>query len=157
MSEFRVEKRREAAELTLTTGDTLEGFLFLADSSPTHTGPERVGDLLNAESGFFPFEAVDGGTSLVNRAHVLKVALPDPAIEEQLNAGYQVAARHAVSVLLANGERLSGTVTVYGPRGRDRLSDYYADTEDRFRYLELPDRTLLISSAHIVAIAEVAE
>ena len=54
MSEYRVEKRREAAELTLTSGGTIDGFLFLSGSSPVHTGPERVGDLLNLEPGFFP-------------------------------------------------------------------------------------------------------
>ena len=56
MSEFRVEKRREAAELTLVTGATLAGFFFLAGSSQLHTGPERVGDVMNFEAGFFPFD-----------------------------------------------------------------------------------------------------
>ena len=45
MSEYRVEKRREAADVTLVTGATLSGFFFLAGSSPLHSGPERVGDL----------------------------------------------------------------------------------------------------------------
>lgn len=156
MSEFRVEKRREAAELTLTTGSTVAGFVFLSGFSATHTGPERVGDLLNLEAGFFPFEAVTGETSLINRAHVLKVALPAPVIEAQLDAGYDVAKQHTVSVLLTNGERLTGLVTIYRPPGRDRLSDY-AHIEERFWYLELPDRTLLINSAHIVALSEVVE
>jgi hypothetical protein len=155
MSEFRVEKRREAAELTLTTGSTMAGSFFLAGFSQTHAGPERVGDLLNAEAGFFPFEAATGETSLVNRAHVLMVALPEPVIEAQLDSGYDVATRRTVSVLLTNGARVTGIVTVYRPAGRDRLSDY-AHMEERFRYLELPDRTLLINSAHIVALAEVA-
>ena len=92
MSEFRVEKRREAAELTLVTGATVSGVFFLAGSSHLHSGPERVGDVLNLERGFFPFET-GGDTTLINRAHVLKVALPTQMIEAQLDAGYDVATR----------------------------------------------------------------
>jgi len=155
MSEFRVEKRREAAELTLVTGAKVPGNFFLAGSSQLHSGPERVGDVMNLEAGFFPFETASE-TLLVNRAHVLKVALPTPVIEAQLDAGYDVATRRTVKVLLTTGETITGNVVVYRPPGRDRLSDY-AHIEERFRYVELPDRTLLINSAHIVALTEVTE
>ena len=155
MSEFRVEKRRERAEVTLVTGKTVSGNFFLSGSSQLHTGPERVGDVLNFEPGFFPFES-DGETSLINRAHVLKVALSTQIIEAQLDAGYDVATRRCVKVLLTNGEVITGHVVVYRPPGRDRLSDY-AHIDERFRYVELADRTLLINSAHIVALTEVHE
>ncbi len=45
-------------------------------------------------------------------------------------------------------------MVVFRPPGRDRLSDY-AHIDERFRYVELADRTLLINSAHIVALTEV--
>jgi hypothetical protein len=154
MSEFRIEKRRESAELTLVTGATLSGVFFLASSSPLHAGPERIGDYMNAEPGFFPFEA-GGETSLINRVHVLKVVLPTLMIETQLDAGYDVATRRHVKLLLTNGETITGDVSVYRPHGHERLSDY-AKMDERFRYVELADRTLLINSAHIVALTEVA-
>ena len=154
MSEFRVEKRREAADLTLVTGATIHGVFFLAGSSQLHAGPERIGDVMNQEVGFFPFES-GGETMLINRAHVLKVALPTPLIEAQLDAGYDVATRRNVKVLLTTGETVTGVVVVYRPPGRDRLSDY-ALLDERFRYVELPDHTLLINSAHVVALTEVA-
>lgn len=153
MSEFRVQKRREAAELTLVTGGTLSGVFFLADASLLHTGPERVSDLMNLETGFFPFET-DLGTMLVNRTHVLKVTLPPQMIEAQLDAGYDIATRRTVQVLLTTGDVVVGNIVVFRPPGRDRLSDY-ARIEEPFRYLELADRTLLINSAHIVALTEV--
>src|SRR5215210_535622 len=114
MSEFRIEKRRESAEVTLVTGATLSGVFFLAGSSPSHTGPERIGDYMNAEPGFFPFEAA-GETSLINRVHVLKVVLPALMIETQLDAGYDVATRRHVKLLLTNGETITGHVSVYRP------------------------------------------
>lgn len=153
MSEFRVEKRREAAEVTLVTGATLSGVFFLAGSSHLHAGPERIGDVLNFESGFFPFET-GGETSLINRAHVLKVTLPPQMIEAQLDAGYDVATRRHIKVLLTTGESITGDVVVFRPPGRDRLSDY-AHLDEPFRYLELDDRTVLVNSAHIVALTEV--
>jgi hypothetical protein len=153
MSEFRIEKRREAVDVTLVTGATLSGAFFLAGSSPLHTGPERVGDVLNFAPGFFPFEC-GGETLLINREHVLKVALPAQTIEAQLDAGYDVATRRHIKVLLTTGESIAGHVVVFRPPGRDRLSDY-ADIDERFRYIELADRTLLINAAHIVALTEV--
>lgn len=155
MSEFRVEKRRVAADVTLVTGATLSGDFFVAGSSQVHTGPERVGDVLNFEPGFFPF-ARGGETTLINRAHVLKVALPTQIIEPQLNAGYDVAPRRHVKVLLTTGEEIVGDVVVFRPDGHHRLSDY-AHVDESFRYLELDDRTLLINSAHIVALTEVTQ
>ena len=98
MSEYRVEKRREAADVTLVTGATLSGVFFLSGSSQLHTGPERIGDLLNLEPGFFPFEC-NGETSLINRAHVLKVALPAQMIEAELDAGYDVRSEEHTSEL----------------------------------------------------------
>jgi hypothetical protein len=153
VSQYRVEKRRESAEVTLVTGATLAGTFFLAGASHLHAGPERVGDLMNHQPGFFPFEC-EGKTSLINRAHVLKITLPRQLGEAQLGAGYDVAIRRHVRVLLTTGEAITGHVVVYRPPGRDRLSDY-AQGDESFRYVEVADRTLLINSAHIVALAEV--
>lgn len=153
MSEFWVEKRREAADVTLVSGTTLAGVFFLAGSSQLHAGPERVGDVLNFEPGFFPFEC-NGETSLINRAHVLKVALPPQMIEAELDAGYDVGKSRHVKILLTTGESITGHVVVLRPYGHDRLSDY-AQAYERFRYVQLPDRTLLVNSAHIVALTEV--
>ena len=152
-SELRVDKRREAAEVTLVTGATLSGSFFLAGDSPGHTGPERIGDLLNSATGFFPFES-GGETSMINRAHVLKVSLPSQSIEGELDASYNLAPRHKVRLLLTTGELIVGQVVVFLPPGRNRLSDY-AQIDERFRYVELADRTLLINAAHIVALTEV--
>ncbi len=59
-------------------------------------------------------------------------------------------------VLLTTGETVTGNVVVFRPTGHDRLSDY-AQVDEKFRYLELEDRTLLINSSHIVALTEVSQ
>jgi len=51
-SEFRVEKERIDALLTLSNGDSAPGHFFVSRNSAHTSGPERVGELLNAEAGF---------------------------------------------------------------------------------------------------------
>ena len=159
MSEFRVEKRRAAAELTLSSGGRVRGWFFLSGSSATHAGPERVADLLNAETGFFPFEVPSGNaadTVLINRPHVIAVKLLEQTTEAQLDPGYVVATERQVRMLLSNGALVSGAIRVYRPQGRDRLSDY-ARSPEMFRYVESPKATYVVNSAHIVELRELTE
>jgi hypothetical protein len=119
MSEFRIEKQRAEAEVTLSGGGSLRGAFFLAGSSSNHLGPERVADLLNAEKGFFPFEtnANEADTILINRAHVVSVKLLERTNEPQLDPGYDLATERRVSMLLSNGMTLCGAVASTGRRG----------------------------------------
>jgi hypothetical protein len=158
-SEYRVEKRRAEAALTLTTGATVRGCFFLAGARASHGGPERVADLLNAEAGFFPFEmtvASGACTVLYNRAHLVVVTLLENTIEAQLDPGYPLATEREVQMLLSTGETVEGRVRVYRPTGRDRLSDY-ARIADAFRYVETDEATLIVNSAHIVELREIGD
>ena len=159
MSEFRIEKRRAQAALTLTTGPTVRGCFFLAGSAASHTGPERVADLLNAETGFFPFELnADNApyTVLYNRSQLVLVTLLEDTIEAQLDPGYSVATEREVRILLSNGGTVDGRVRVYRPTGRDRLSDY-ARAPEVFRYVETEDGTVIVNADHIVELRETSE
>jgi hypothetical protein len=155
MSQFRVEKRRVEAELTLASGARRRGCFFLASANPAQAGPERVGDLLNAETGFFPFDPAEplGKTVLINRAHVVYVKLAEPTDEAQRDAGYDVATERHVTMVLSNGDRLAGAVRVFCPEGRDRLSDY-TRAAAAFRYLESSRGTFVVNSSHIVELME---
>ena len=157
LSEYRFEKRRVPATVTLSSGHTTHGCLFTAAESTRHGGPELVGDLLNGDTGFFPFEIQGDGMSrtvLYNRAHVVLIGLAEN--EAERDPGYDVATRRFVSILLTTGERVVGSVRVYRPIGRDRLSDWTRQPE-AFRYLETDDLMLLVNAAHIVDVSEVPE
>lgn len=156
VSEFRVEKKRAVAELILTTGTIVKGCFFLWASSQFHEGPERVVDLLNGQAAFFPFELENGETALYNRTQVVMVRLPPSVHEAQLDPGYAVATRRVVSMLLTTGDRITGTVTVYRPQGRDRLSDY-TRSDEMFRYVETGGPTLIVNSAHLVELREIGD
>ena len=146
-SAFRVEKYRADAVVRLSNGAAVIGHFFLATASPTSSGRERVAELLNSESGFFPFETQSGHTVLYNRDHVVCVEVSDD--EASRDSGYGVATARSVSVLLTNGLHIQGMVRVYRPEGRDRLSDW-ARHGPRFRYIETTHATFIINADHIV-------
>jgi hypothetical protein len=159
MSEFRVEKRRARAELTLSSGPTVQGCFFLAGSSAGHSGPERVADLLNGETGFFPFE-LDGDsgdvaldTPLYNRSHVVVVRLLEQTTEAKRDPGYDVATERRVRILMSSGTTVSGSVRIYRPAGRDRLSDF-SRTPDVFLYVESGSETFIVNMEHVVELRE---
>jgi hypothetical protein len=155
ISEFRIEKTKTDAVLTLSEGGSVRGRFFVVSSTANDWGPERVKDLLNAESGFFPFEVGDVGrprTVLFNRAHVVMVTLAGHE-EPQRDPGYSAATTRSVSVLLSNGTRVTGFVKIFLPQGRDRLSDYARGNEG-FRYLESPGKTFIVNVSHIVELSE---
>src|SRR5688500_7707336 len=156
MSEFRFEKIRVPAELSLADGSTVAGTFFVAGSAFDHDGPERVFDLLNGRHGFFPFQRQDGTTAQYNRGQVVAVTLGPGVHEAEADPGYRVARHRRVAVRLSSGEVLSGTVPIYRPPGHDRLSDY-AQIHEHFRYLVTPQRTLLVNATHIVELSELAD
>jgi hypothetical protein len=154
-SEFHIEKQRINAVITLAHGDSKQGHFFVATRTSHCSGPELVGDLLNGESGFFPFELHDpraNQTVLYNRREVVMVALPEN--EAARVTGYDVATERFVSVRLSTGGRVAGVVRVYRPRGHDRLSDW-ARNADIFRYIETGETTVLVNMAHVLEISEV--
>jgi hypothetical protein len=156
MSQFKVEKDRVPASLSLATGQTITGSFFVLGSLNTAIGRERVGDLLNAEDGFFPFQREDGATAQFNRAHVVLVRLPSGVDEESLEPGYDVAQRRNVVITLSTGARIDGTVAVYGPVGYDRLSDYTRRAK-HFRYVFTPFGSVIVNADHIVEVIEKAD
>ena len=92
VSEFRVEKSRAKATLILSNGMSVHGSFFISGDSRTHAGPESVRDLLNSETGFFPFDACrfeETTTILYNRDHLVFIELKDKG-EPCRDPGYDV-------------------------------------------------------------------
>lgn len=155
-SELWFEKHRAGAVVMLMTNENIRGCFFTAAGTVRRDGAERIGDLLNSETGFFPFEVEteDGATTvLFNRLHVIAVRVLDD--EARRDPGYVVARRRIVSILLSNSQRVEGEVRVYLPEGRDRVSDWTRQPEV-FRYVEAADATYIVNAFHIVAVTEVS-
>lgn len=133
------------------------GYFFVAGGSARHAGPERIGDLLNSEAVFLPFEIHDSAgvhTEVINRHHVIMVAIDGD--EASRDPGFSVAKRRDVSILLSNGQRVMGAIRIHTPEGRDRLSDWARDPEI-FRYVETDETTLIVNMAHVIEVNEVSD
>ena len=157
MFDFRVEKERSDAALTLSNGAELRGCVFVAAGCAGQRR-ERIKDLLNGESGFFPFEVQEGDVrrvALYHRDHVMLVTLPCDD-EPRQDPGYDIAVARGASLLLADGRRLNGDVRVYRPPGRDRLSDYARSIEP-FLYLEGSGSTYIVNARYIVELREISQ
>ena len=105
----------------------------------------------------FPFQIgdADGGrsrTALIHRDHVVTVALPEN--EDALDPAYAMAQPHAVSLWLSSGHSLNGSIRFNRPPGQDRLSDW-AESADRFCYIETEEGVLLVNVSYVVEIREV--
>jgi hypothetical protein len=87
---------------------------------------------------------------------VVLVRLPVGVDEETLEPGYDVAQRRNVVLTLSNGARIDGAVTVYGPVGYDRLSDYTRRAR-HFRYVVTPFGSVIVNADHIVEVIEKAQ
>ena len=154
-SDLRFEKRRNKAVIQFSNGETVEGNFFTGAGSVIRSGPERIGDLLNAESGFFPFEvsSEDGPQTLIyNRTYVVTVTVSSDEPRQEL--GYDVATPKSVTMRLSTGQRLLGSIRVYRPEGHNRLSDW-SKSRNQFHYLETDGWALLVNSAHIVEVSEI--
>jgi hypothetical protein len=154
-SEFRIEKGRSRARLTLLSGETVEGCFFVSTTGVRVTGPERIADLLNAEPGLFLFEVHEERTTrtvLYNRSQIVTVAVTEA--EARRDPGYDVATERVVAIRFVNGRTTVGSIKVYRPEGRDRVSDW-ARHPDQFRYMETSQTTLIVNMAHIIEISEI--
>ena len=136
-------------------GTAVHGCFFISGDSRTHAGPESVRDLLNSESGFFPFEARPSGgstTVLYNRDHLVFVELQDKN-EPARDPGYDVAIEKMVTILMSNGMRLRGAVRVFPP-SRERSLERFRRARRTFRYLEAENATYIINVHHVLELAE---
>jgi hypothetical protein len=133
MSEFRIEKVRQQLELTLSSGEKLNGTVFLEPVARTHPGPQNPRELLNDDAAFFPFD-VKGNLVLVSKEHVKHASY---------QSGWQVPALSPTTVgvrlLLSDGSSVDGSVEVEARSDAHRLLDFLNGFHGRF--LALADRS----------------
>jgi hypothetical protein len=135
MSEFRIEKVKQQLEITLSSGEKLNGTVFLEPAARTHPGPQNPRELLNEDAAFFPVD-VKGNLVLVAKEHVKHVAY---------KSGWQTPVISPMTVgvrlLLSDGSSLDGSIEMEAKSDAHRLLDFLNDYQGRF--LSLTDRTTL--------------
>jgi hypothetical protein len=73
MHEFRIEKDRCAVQVSLVSGESLTGAMFVQHAGEGDPRRESAVDVLNSADRFFPIETGAGETVLVAKDQVVEV------------------------------------------------------------------------------------
>ena len=138
---LRIRKNRKRAEIVYTDQSRQEGNFFVSLASSRRRGPESIGEILNGERRFLPFEVQDGHLMMVQRSAILMVRPKDSEVDEIA----QTAGRVFAQVMFISGYSVSGYVYNDLPSSYPRLSDYLNGT-GLFFHLEIDSEDYLINS-----------
>ena len=147
MHEFRIEKDRCAVRLSLVSGETITGAMFVQHAGEADPRRESAVDVLNSAEPFFPVEMAGGETVLVAKDRVVEVLAELATDEDELR---RASARSALlEIVLSGGVVRSGLVLIEMPSDQPRLLDYLNRLSDRFLVLYATEGTRLINRALI--------
>ena len=146
MSDYRIEKVRHRVELTLASGDRLEGDIFLQAFARFRAGPEEPLDVLNEHERFLPLVLPSGELLLVQKSQIAVVATALPENDYAVETG--IVGMH-VDITFVFGETKHGSVFPELRADRPRLVDFLNNTPLHFLPFFTADQLLLVSVAHI--------
>ena len=146
MSDYRIEKVRHRVELTLASGQRLQGDIFLQACARFRAGPEAPLDVLNEAEPFIPLVLASGELLLVQKSHIAVVATELPDVDDAAETG--VIGMH-VEIILSDGSTRTGSVFPELRADRPRLVDFLNNTPLHFLPLFATDQLMLVSRTHI--------
>lgn len=151
--ELKVPKRRAQVEVLVPGGAARQVTMFLAEFASTHSGHERVSDLLNASEGEF-LAVVDAASDAVQFLNRQSVAAARVSSEWESDENLAGGEEHQVEIALIDGSELRGTVRYVMPPERSRLNDYLNDAQPFVR-LAQDEKVTLVNKRHIARVAKV--
>jgi hypothetical protein len=147
MHEFRIEKDRCSVMVSLASGETIAGAMFVQHAEESDSRRESARDVLNSAERFFPIETADGETLLVAKDRVVDVLAELPGDDDELRRASARSAR--LDIVLCGGVVRRGLVMLELPSDQPRLLDYLNRLSERFLVLYGAEGTRLINRALI--------
>lgn len=156
--EYQIQTDAVPTEISLGDGVRLVGHMFLRASAAGHAGPETVADRLNDRTPFFPFRASapDHAVLLIGKAQVRYVIAPDSGANERVAFARAASSQLGASVMLDDGEVLSGIVFIDNAPGHARPLDFLNGLVDPFVVLVGPTEEYLVNRSRIRYFLDVA-
>jgi hypothetical protein len=146
MHEFRIEKDRCSVTLSLVSGETIAGAMFVQHADENDPRRETARDVLNSPERFFPIETTHG-TLLLAKDRVVDVLAELPDNGDELRRASARSAR--LDIMMCGGVVHSGLVLLELPAGQPRLLDFLNRLSDRFLVLYADEGTRLLNRALI--------
>lgn len=113
---------RVRAEVLVTGGRTLTGYLHLQPLALFHSGPETPEDALNRDEAFFPLTS-ENQTMFLAKSQVIAVTVTTVLPVGDIDR-VEAARTLGMQVGLSDGSEFVGTVTSELPPDRARVLDY---------------------------------
>ena len=149
--ELRVPKQRTAVEVLQPDGCWRRYAVFLAASSGSREGPERVSDLLAAAGEFFPAVEENGGRVTMLSRQAIAAVRVEPWGEAEMAANPSSSLEHAVEVTLVSGLALHGLLCFAAPADHARVVDHL-NAAPLFFALQEPAAVALINKRHVARV-----
>ena len=146
MSDYRIEKVRRAVKITLATGATLEGDIFLQAFARFRAGPEEPLDVLNDAAPFVPLVGAGGELLLVQKCQIAIVSTSLPETDDAIDAG---VVGMNVHITFIHGETIHGSIFPELRADRPRLVDFLNNTPLAFIPLFAADHLIIIGVKHL--------
>jgi hypothetical protein len=137
---------RVRAEVLVTGGRTLDGFLHLQPMASFHSGPETPEDALNRNEQFLPITS-DNRTIFVAKHQVLAVTVRSVLQTGDLDR-VEAARTLGMQVELSDGTGYVGAVTSELPPDRARVLDYLNHAEGFFCLID-EDAMRYLNRSHV--------
>ena len=150
VDDFHIEKSRLPVVVSTTTGERLEGDLFVQHNVRRPSGLEDAPDVLNASEPFFPLGSRDRvllvAKSQVRVLHVVNSpALVHPDIGTLVDVDIQVD----------SGQMVSGTIIAELASARSRVLDFLNRLTERFLPVYTDEGLVLVNRDLIVHVEQV--
>jgi hypothetical protein len=146
---LQVPKKRVFLTVDFVGDKRIRGNIFLSPQSGLHYGEERIIDMLNDATSFFPFELE--GTSairIINKENIISVGAT-----EDLPAEEGLGKKETITVVLSNGRNISGELIIDQPEYKSRVLDFFNSGERRFFRLFTESETYYINISHVIEVA----
>jgi hypothetical protein len=145
VSIYHVEKSELPIVVFQADGSVMKGVVFLSASAYNHMGQQTLPDLMKEPGDFFPFRTEAGAFCVTNKQTITHIRFEPP---EEAVAYKSLGDREDVDIKFAGGEKLSGTITIEMPEGRNRLFDF-VNAMDGFFLLQNQEAYYLVNISQI--------
>lgn len=148
-NEYFIEKEQLPVEITMVTGEELNGSLFV---QPTWRRPSIEFDapvLLNLPDAYLPLQLANGKTRLIAKAHLV---LMRGSNAETPHAIEELGDPAPVVMRCSNGVIVRGKLMIARITSNTRVLDYLNRSAEEFILLHERDGAVLVNRRHIVVV-----
>lgn len=150
--DFHIEKSRLPVVVVTSTGDRLAGDLFVQSSPRNPAELETAPELLNSHEDYFPLGMPGGRALLCAKRHVREVRVPRALHGD---GDWEFAVRAQVTVAVAGGMLLKGTILIEQEMAHQRVLDFLNRWSQRFLPVYTGDEVVLVNREYILLVEQV--